>query len=1351
MKKLILILTTALLLAGTASADVLVSYNWFGAPGNPTPPTESYSFSTQSAGVTSNNLTRGSGLNVNGVTNRFYSTHWNNSDFTLNGAVNSNDYFAGFVSSTNGTVNLTNILFRATGNNGNVPTNWVVKVSSVNTDTAFLTAWQSPVVSAQAGPSLFPIITCDLAGNGVNSSTVYYRIYGWRSTLVENFVAMGFMSTVSGSNLADDGIPGFGNGLQEFIVLGTFASAITNPILAYVSSTVLDADGDAKAEPGETLNAFVTLNNSGTVAQGVQAVIIPTGAAASYFSRVTNSTFGTIAGAASGSNSTPFVLTVATNTPVGNYTFSVTNITVTNGPSVATSGSFTVQVYQAVFAAPASFSLAADVNQVTTNSSLVVSNSATIPLYASFTDNASWLSVSPASITIAPHSASNISLIAGPVATQGQLSGTVSATYSLPVTNGTSFAVTLDVGPRVTPLTNGMVIAEISGGILPGAYEPNETLYITIPSTNNGAITATNILHTLSANPAYFTITAVSNAANYNSMTVGSATSTTYQVVIAAGTPDGSYTFTATNTGSGSGPWTASFSLQVFNRAVPSVSSSLTITVPADGTASGSITLTNAGNQSTTFALSDNGSWPVTYSVSTQTASLVSFNLYDAPDPSTTFTNWGSNDTIAMNIGFSFPLYGTVYTNFSVSRFGNIGFGASAGANANTPPALPSTNTVIVANVTNHYVYPIVAPFWGTAVSTNSVRYMKQADKLVVSWGNRTGHEFQAWLYTNGAIRYVYEYGSWSGSAMGIQSGSNALNTAYTPSGSETESLLLTPQSRPWVTSNATNGTLSAISYQTITYTADATGQTAGTNTYNVTVTWGDGSTSVVAMTVVVELSHPSLGAPPSVTFAGPAGAITKTSMTITNTGDVALDYTITDTGAQTGGYKWRGTNYVWNTRLPLDANPAIVWTGGTDEGYSQLLPIGFSFPFYGQVYTNFSIGVNGGISLGEARPMEVHQIEYQTNTTGGITNTIAFTNTLATADRSFLFRGYSNSTTFTNPVPNNFIAPYWGDLFLATSTSVRYWGNSSQLVVTWENMNQSGGGSNLTFQAILNRDGSIRFQYQYLTGDIWPSTVIGVRNTSTFTQPASLSNDTTTALFKVYTYTVTNVYDTIVTNVIATNFVTLYRKTIGEQALYLQPSNRVVITADPTSGALPVGGTQVIEIFGDARSLSPDGSNNVPVNTTFDIYHLGLLPGTNITTNVVGGVTNITTNLVIKTTSTPVSVLFIATNSVESVFSSLDSDEDGMSDVAEVLAGTDEASADSVFGMSVVQSPDGSRTISWPKADDNLPRTYTVLYTTDLLSGWTLLYRDDNFSSYTDTDAERANLPVIYYKVTVE
>lgn len=1100
---------------------------------------------------------------------------------------------------------------------------------------------------------------------------------------------------------------------------------------------------------GNSIDLFSMIyNDNGSMATGVTVTVnnIPSGFTVS---NAVNSEYGTVNTSESKTNTTPFHINAPLSSPLGtpnNFGFQISGYSAA-GVRYTTNSTFSVILKQAVNVTGQDginrFSMVADNNMTDTNALMTISNSSDSALICNLTENASWLTLPGGNtLTVAPHSASNVTLVAGPISTSGQYTTPLTVSYNQTVTNFTSFTVQFDVGAKIEPLTANAVISEAGGiNLIPGKYEPGEILNITIPSINNGAIMVGSTTNTLTLPSGWDTPTPAS--AVYSSMVVGSTTSTTYQITIPGGATDGNYTLTAKNASAGGFFWTGDLTLNVYKRAAPSVSTTnLTITVPAGGTATGVITLTNAGNNSTTFALTDNGSWASTYSVSTQTVSLVPFEpIYDAPDTNTTFVSWNTTDTALMNIGFSFPLYGTAYTTFSVSKYGAVGFGASVGANTDTPPSLPSGTT------------PAIAAFWGSsAVSTNSVRYMKQTDKLVVSWGNRTGHEFQAWLYTNGAIRYVYQSGSWSGGVIGIQSGSNALTAAYTPS-SGSESLLLTPKSLPWVTPDPASGNLSGPGYQDITFTANAINQVNGTtNNFTATATWGDGSTSQVNIKVVVATTHLGLSAPTNVPFTGLAGFITKTNMLLVNTGDVATAYTITDIGAQAAGYTYTNVVYDWedSTTSTDSGISGVLFKGvGNNEAVSELIPIGFNFPFYGAVYTQLSIGKNGAISLGESSLMTK-----QYNYTDGASYNIQYfyvTNTLSTMGP--VSNGHPSQSPSIVGLPSQMIAPYWQSWLSDSTSCIRYSGNDNRFVVTWENMYQADGGANQTFQAVLYKNGTIRFQYYHISGSTWPFAEIGLRDTGSRTKKASLAfagapYDGASGNMMVVTnlqgYYTTN-YDArtfVVTNtVVSTNYSEVVT---GEAILFTPAAGSSVITVYPVSGTLPVGGSTNITIYGDARSLTSGGTNDVFASTIFGINYPGYVPGTNITTNVVGGVTNITTNTVIGTVSSPVSVMFLATNSTTTAFPGLlaDSNGDGYTDLNELMFGSDGV-------VTVTQGADGSRTLSWPKPNDNISRTYTVWYTSDLMSGWTWLA--DLPDGYSYRDAAHADFPVIYYRVTVQ
>jgi hypothetical protein len=123
----------------------------------------------------------------------------------------------------------------------------------------------------------------------------------------------------------------------------------------------------------------------------------------------------------------------------------------------------------------------------------------------------------------------------------------------------------------------------------------------------------------------------------------------------------------------------------------------------------------------------------------------------------------------------------------------------------------------------------------------------------------------------------------------------------------------------------------------------------------------------------------------------------------------------------------------------------------GTDNSVIQLTPAnlgGFTFSFYGKTFNT---------------------VYYNTN---------ALINFTRIDSASF-------NTDLTTSPSEAAIAPLWTDYVAFNAASVVYWqvlgsGASQHLVIEWKNVQFSpGGGPFLTFEAILNSDGSIQFNYQ--------------------------------------------------------------------------------------------------------------------------------------------------------------------------------------------------------------------------------------------------------------------------------
>ncbi len=162
--------------------------------------------------------------------------------------------------------------------------------------------------------------------------------------------------------------------------------------------------------------------------------------------------------------------------------------------------------------------------------------------------------------------------------------------------------------------------------------------------------------------------------------------------------------------------------------------------------------------------------------------------------------------------------------------------------------------------------------------------------------------------------------------------------------------------------------------------------------------------------------------------------------------------------GPDNFGYVWRdsreagGPEFQWTD---ISATGRLIPGLGDDNNIGPF-PIGFDFPFYDAVFTNFQFCTNGFIS---------------------------FTGTAA---------------PFTNdPLPSggvaNLVAPFWDDLDL-TGGAAYYLSSNNQLIVQWTNARSISGNGLFTFQLILTPRGNIVFQYLHMAGAANFST-IGIQN----------------------------------------------------------------------------------------------------------------------------------------------------------------------------------------------------------------------------------------------------------------
>ncbi|MEO0290436.1 MAG: nidogen-like domain-containing protein [candidate division WOR-3 bacterium] len=156
--------------------------------------------------------------------------------------------------------------------------------------------------------------------------------------------------------------------------------------------------------------------------------------------------------------------------------------------------------------------------------------------------------------------------------------------------------------------------------------------------------------------------------------------------------------------------------------------------------------------------------------------------------------------------------------------------------------------------------------------------------------------------------------------------------------------------------------------------------------------------------------------------------------------------------GGSSARYDMRQASYSWVTT----STPTGIT--GDDQTIKFTLP--FSFTFFGSSYSSVYVCSNGWLS-------------FTSNST------------------SYTPQNMPNSTA-----PNAVIAPYWRDLYPPDTTQgakITYASNSSYFAVTWYKIKNYSNANKQTFQAILYKNGTIRFNYQTVTDEY--TTAVGIED----------------------------------------------------------------------------------------------------------------------------------------------------------------------------------------------------------------------------------------------------------------
>jgi subtilisin family serine protease len=167
--------------------------------------------------------------------------------------------------------------------------------------------------------------------------------------------------------------------------------------------------------------------------------------------------------------------------------------------------------------------------------------------------------------------------------------------------------------------------------------------------------------------------------------------------------------------------------------------------------------------------------------------------------------------------------------------------------------------------------------------------------------------------------------------------------------------------------------------------------------------------------------------------------------------------------GPDVFGYRWAdsdeagGPAFDWVDITALGT--PVPFTSGDDNNV-QGIPIGFSFPFYGNTFSTVNVCTNGWISF--------------TNTTTDL----------------------SNDPLPNSAAPENMVAVFWDDLLPGTSPArVFRYNDGTRFIVSWVGVPRFSSGGPYTFQAILYPSGRIVCQYLSMQGTRLNEATIGIQN----------------------------------------------------------------------------------------------------------------------------------------------------------------------------------------------------------------------------------------------------------------
>ena len=311
-----------------------------------------------------------------------------------------------------------------------------------------------------------------------------------------------------------------------------------------------------------------------------------------------------------------------------------------------------------------------------------------------------------------------------------------------------------------------------------------------------------------------------------------------------------------------------------------------------------------------------------------------------------------------------------------------------------------------------------------------------------------------------------------------------------------------------WLSIDAVSGTVASGQSEILNVTFDATSLTAANYTTELIVAGNDSINPEDTVAVTLQVSEaPIVGfSPDSISFALGLGGGDSLTMTILNTGAGPLTFTLTDEDVFTARVVRETTRKEKPYRVELsvdvpkgeedkrDGASPVEGMGGPDNfGYVWIdsdepggptfnwqditgtgtpvtlmdddfieVPLPFTFSFYGVDKNSVKIVSNGFLNLG----------------IGAI--------------------NFTNAPIPDPAIPNDIICPFWDDLNPADGGTIHYFGSQAEFTVQYTDVPHYSGAGVLglyTFQVILNRNGTMLYQYLDMRQTITSAT-IGIENT---------------------------------------------------------------------------------------------------------------------------------------------------------------------------------------------------------------------------------------------------------------